>query len=153
MTGSSSQLWLWARSAKLTIIEAALVPRDSLEDEGHPRRVQCNTGVLGPGITRQEAELRLTHVNEVLQEVIHRYSAINRHHDIQLAFDALHGVAEEVLPIELRAIERAKQILLAYRRISARDAVHLAVMEQHGVSEILSFDFGFDSFPGITRLS
>jgi predicted nucleic acid-binding protein len=35
----------------------------------------------------------------------------------------------------------------------ARDALYLAVMEQHGIKRILSFDCGLDGFPGITRLS
>jgi predicted nucleic acid-binding protein len=34
-----------------------------------------------------------------------------------------------------------------------RDAVHLAVMEQHGIDRILTFDAGFEGFPGSTRLS
>lgn len=60
---------------------------------------------------------------------------------------------DEVLPVNLAAVERTKQIVLAYQRLSARDAVHLAVMEQHGIDTILSFDSGFDGFPGIARLS
>jgi hypothetical protein len=90
---------------------------------------------------------------EVLQEIIHRYNALNRQHDIQPAFDAVLNVVDEVLPIDLAAVERAKQIVLSYRGLSARDATHLAVMEQHGITQIFSFDKGFDSFPGITRLS
>jgi predicted nucleic acid-binding protein len=39
------------------------------------------------------------------------------------------------------------------RWLAARDALHLAVMEQHGINPILSFDSGFDGFPGIARLS
>jgi len=35
---------------------------------------------------------------------------------------------------------------------AARDALHIAVMEQHEVASILSFDAGFDGYPGITRL-
>jgi predicted nucleic acid-binding protein len=31
--------------------------------------------------------------------------------------------------------------------------VHLAVMGGHGIERILSFDTGFDGFPGVTRLS
>jgi uncharacterized protein len=49
--------------------------------------------------------------------------------------------------------ERAKQIVLGYRQLSARDAVHLAVMQHHGIEQIMTFDSGFDSFPGITRQS
>jgi uncharacterized protein len=58
-----------------------------------------------------------------------------------------------VLPIDGAAAERAKEIVLGHRRLSARDAVHLAVMEKHGIEQILSFDCGFDEFPGVTRLS
>lgn len=96
---------------------------------------------------------RLVTDSEVLQEILHRYGAINRRHDIQPAFDAILNAVDEVLPVDRDVIERAKQIVLGYRRLSARDAVHLAVMEQHGIDRILSFDAGFDGFPGITRLA
>jgi uncharacterized protein len=96
---------------------------------------------------------RLVTDAEVLQEILHRYVAINRRRDIQPAFDALLNVVDEVLPVDLAVVERAKQIVLAYQRLSARDAVHLAVMERHGIDKILTFDAGFDGFPGITRVS
>jgi predicted nucleic acid-binding protein len=96
---------------------------------------------------------RLVTDAEVLQEILHRYVAINRRHDIQPAFDALLNTVDEVLPVDRAVAERAKQIVLGYQRLSARDAVHLAVMEQHGIDGILTFDSGFDRFPGITRLS
>jgi len=89
---------------------------------------------------------------EVLQEILHRYSAVNLRDAIQPAFDALLAVVDDVFPIQRSAVERAKTILLARRRLSARDALHLAVMEEQGVSEILTFDAGYDGYPGITRL-
>ena len=96
---------------------------------------------------------RLVTDAEVLQEILQRYVAIDRRDAIQPAFDALLGVSDEVLAVDASAVERAKQIVLQYQRLSARDAVHLAVMERHGINEILSFDRGFDGFPGITRVS
>jgi predicted nucleic acid-binding protein len=96
---------------------------------------------------------RLVTDAEVLQEILHRYVAIDRRDAIQPAFDALLGVVDEVLNVDRRTVERAKQIVLGYRRLSARDAVHLSVMEQNGIHEILSFDSGLDAFPDITRLS
>jgi predicted nucleic acid-binding protein len=96
---------------------------------------------------------RLTTDAEVLQEILHRYVAIDRRDAIQPAFDALLGVVDEVLAVDNKTVERAKQIVLEYRRLSARDAIHLSIMERHGIERILSFDSGFDSFPGITRLS
>jgi uncharacterized protein len=96
---------------------------------------------------------RLVTDAEVLQEILHRYVAINRRDAMQPAFDALLGVADEVLSVDRSTAVRAKEIVMGHQKISARDAVHLAVMEQHGIERILSFDSGFDGFPGITRLS
>lgn len=96
---------------------------------------------------------RLVTDAEVLQEILRRYVAINRRDAIQPAFDAVLGIVDQVLAIDRAITERAKQIVLGYQQLSARDAVHLAVMEQHGIESILTFDSGFDVFPGITRLS
>ncbi len=96
---------------------------------------------------------RLVTDAEVLQEILHRYAAIDRRDAIQPAFDALLAVVDEVLPIDQAGIERAKQIVLEYRRLSARDALHVAIAEQYGIAEILSFDAGFDTVPGISRLA
>jgi uncharacterized protein len=90
---------------------------------------------------------------EVLQEILHRYVAIDRRDAIQPAFDALIGIVDQVLAVDRSIAERAKQIVLGYRQLSARDAVHIAVMERHGIEQIMTFDSGFDGFPGITRLS
>lgn len=96
---------------------------------------------------------RLVSDAEVLQEILHRYVSIGRPDAIQPAFNALLGVVDEVFSVDQSAVERAKQIVLGHRSLSARDAVHLAVMQIHGVRKILSFDQGFDGFPGITRVS
>jgi uncharacterized protein len=90
---------------------------------------------------------------EVLQEILHRYVAIDRRDAIQPAFDALIGIVDQVLAVDRPIAERAKQIVLGYRQLSARDAVHIAVMEHHGIEQIMTFDSGFDGFPGIARLS
>jgi uncharacterized protein len=90
---------------------------------------------------------------EVLQEIMHRYVAIDRRDAIQPAFDALIGIVDQVLAVDRSIAERAKQIVLGYRQLSARDAVHIAVMEHHGIEQIMTFDSGFDGFPGIRRLS
>ncbi len=95
---------------------------------------------------------RLVTDAEVLQEILHRYVAIDRRDAIQPAFDALLGVVDEVFPVDVSAAERAKKIVLGNKRLSSRDAVHLAVMEQQGVERIMSFDAGFDGFPGIKRV-
>ena len=88
---------------------------------------------------------RLVTDAEVLQEILHRYVAIDRR-------DAILGVVDEVFPVEAPAVERAKAIVLGSRKLSARDALHVSVMERCRVARILSFDTGFDGLPGIERI-
>jgi len=95
---------------------------------------------------------RLVTDAEVLQEILHRYASIERRDAIQPAFEALLGVVDEVFPVDLSGVERAKMIVLGSVTLSARDALHLAVMKKQGVDRILSFDRGFDEFPGIERI-
>jgi predicted nucleic acid-binding protein len=66
---------------------------------------------------------------------------------------AAHTSARHSLLHPQATAERAKEIVMGHRLMPARDAVHLAIMGQHGIKRILSFDSGFDSFSGITRLS
>lgn len=95
---------------------------------------------------------RLVTDAEVLQEILHRYAAIQRREAIQPAFDVLLSVADEVYPVERADVEAAKTVLMGHHDISSRDALHLAVMGRHGVPTIFSFDRGFDGYPGVKRL-
>jgi len=115
----------------------------------HPNKANAERLLEKLAIERQ----RLVTDAEVLQEILHRYVAIDRRDAIQPAFDAILHVVDQVLPVDQTVVERAKQIVLGYRQLSARDAVHLSVMEQNGIEQILSFDSGFDAVPGITRLA
>jgi len=115
----------------------------------HPNKVAAQRLLEKVLLDRQ----RLVTDAEVFQEILHRYVSINRRDAIQPAFDALLAMVDEVIPVDRETVENAKQIVLGYRQLSARHAVHLAVMRQHGIDQILSFDSGFDQFPGITRLS
>lgn len=95
---------------------------------------------------------RLVTDAEAFQEILHRYAAIDRRDAIQPAFDALLGVADEVLPIELDDVSMAKDLLATHPNLSARDALHVAVMRRHRIACVLSFDRAFDTVPGIERL-
>jgi hypothetical protein len=118
---------------------------------GPPHRHKADAQRLVEGLIANGQ--RLVTDAEVFQEILHRYSAAKRHAVIQPAFDTLLGFVDEVFSVDRAAVERAKQIVLGYPNLSARDAVHLAIMEHHGMDRILSFDSGFDAFPGITRIS
>jgi uncharacterized protein len=90
---------------------------------------------------------------EVLQEILHRFVAIRREDDIDPAFEVLLSVVDIVYPIEEADVQRARRLLRRVERVSARDALHLAIMQRHDVDEVLSFDAGLDSMPGIRRRS
>ncbi len=90
---------------------------------------------------------------EVYQEILHRYTAIKRPAAIDAAFESLDGIADDVLDFGMSEIRVARDIIGAVDGISARDALHLAVMRKAGTNRILSFDRGFDLAPGIERLA
>ncbi len=113
----------------------------------HPNKAAART-LLERAIT--DHEILVTDA-EVLQEILDRYVAIDRRDAIEPATAALLSVADEVFPVERADVERARRLVLT-TPLSARDAIHLAVMRRRGVDRILSFDRGFDGHEGITRL-
>ena len=104
-------------------------------------------------LLREAAERgqRLVTDVEVLQEILHRYSAVRRPEAIQPAWSALVAVVDEVMPIDLHDLETAKGVVLGGYGLSARDAVHIAVMLRHEIEEIMTFDAGFDRHPAVRR--
>ncbi len=90
---------------------------------------------------------------EVLQEILHRYTAIHRKEAIQPAFDLLYGVIDEIFDVTEKIVMGAKELVLAYSKLSARDAVHAAHMKQLKVDSIFTFDQGFDILPHLKRIS
>jgi predicted nucleic acid-binding protein len=89
---------------------------------------------------------------EVFEELLHRYTAISRPDAIEPAFEVLLGIVDVVHPVELEDVQKARRLLEATPRLSARDAVHGAVMRRHDITRILTFDAGFDAIEGIERL-
>jgi predicted nucleic acid-binding protein len=114
----------------------------------HPHKVDAQQ-LLEDAVARGE---RLVTDVEVFQEILHRYVAIGRRDAIQPAFDALLGVVDQVFDVTMAEVRRAKDLVHGLGRLSARDALHLAVMASHKVTRILSFDRAFDGVPGVTRL-
>jgi predicted nucleic acid-binding protein len=114
----------------------------------HPHKIDARR-MLEQSIAAGE---RLCTDAEVLQEILHRYAAINRRDAIQPAFEVILNTADQIFSIEREDSERAKDIVLGYNSLSARDALHIAVMERYGISTILTFDRGYSLYPGITVL-
>ena len=97
------------------------------------------------------ANERLVTSAEVFQEILHRYVAIDRRDAIQPAFDTLVGVVDEVIGIEYADVQRARDFVQGVSGLSARDALHVAVMARRDIECIMTFDTAFDRLAGVIR--
>jgi len=114
----------------------------------HPHKVDARR-LLERAVAEKR---RLITDAEVLQEILHRFVAIDRRDAIQPCFEVLLEVVDEVLPVDLEIVEGARDIVIGHPDLTARDAVHLAIMRVHGIEQILTFDRHFDGLPGIQRM-
>lgn len=114
----------------------------------HPHKTEAQV-ILERVIAAGE---RLVTDAEVLQEILHRYTGIEKREAIGPALQITLDIVDEVFPIQKAEVLRAAEIAQHRARLSARDAVHIAVMERHGIRSILSFDGDFDHWPGIQRI-
>jgi hypothetical protein len=81
---------------------------------------------------------------EVLQEILHRYKALGVADDGFGLVDAITRLPIPVLPIAEADVVEARRLMERFEDLSARDAVHLGVMQQRGIERILTYDRGFD---------
>lgn len=95
---------------------------------------------------------RLVTDAEVLQEILHCYTAIGRRDAIGPAMHLTLDLVDEVFSIDKTDVIRAGGIVQSHSNFSARDALHIAVMERQSVRSILTFDSDFDRWPGLRRL-
>jgi predicted nucleic acid-binding protein len=89
---------------------------------------------------------------EVLQEILYRYAALKRLDLAGAVYDLFVQLCPTVFPVTLADTDRAKALLTGTAGLSARDAVHAAVMANHDISRIATFDQGFDRVKGIQRI-
>jgi predicted nucleic acid-binding protein len=115
----------------------------------HPLREPCQR------LLERVADGRLEAVTsvEVVQEILHRFSALGRPEiGAAMARDTLDLFAP-VLPITHATMRRMPDLIEQYHGLAARDLVHVATCLEEGITEIVSPDRGFDAVPGIHRLA
>ena len=115
----------------------------------HPHKIDAQL-ILENLVAAKE---RLVCDAEVLQEILHRYAAIDCREAIAPALNVLLGLVDEVISIDRADVLRASSIITGPGKPGARDALHIAVMERHGISTIFSFDKDYDRWPGLSRIS
>ena len=89
---------------------------------------------------------------EVYQEILHRYAAIDRRAAVADAFDLLDSLAVSVFVITRADVGIASEIAARNPSLSARDCLHLAVMQANGIDRVLTFDQGFTDHSGVEIL-
>ena len=90
---------------------------------------------------------------EVLQEIIHRYTAIRRWSQGRRLFDEFSALmVGRIESVHALDVMIAARLADRYSRLSARDCLHTAVMQRLGVNRIASTDTRFDQVDGIERL-
>ncbi len=96
-------------------------------------------------------EVEATIDAEVLQEILHRYRAINRWEDGKQVYDLTRRLFPVVIPVTARILDRARQLLDTDATIMARDALHAAVVLEERLDGVASFDRDFDRIAGVAR--
>jgi predicted nucleic acid-binding protein len=89
---------------------------------------------------------------EVLREILYRYSSLHRLDLARDVYDLFVEICPVILGVTLADTDRARDLVCGLAGISARDAVQAAVMLNHDIEWIATFDAGFDGVPGIRRL-
>jgi len=88
---------------------------------------------------------------EVLQEILLRYRSIHRWADGRAVYDHARAIFPMVMPITAEVLDVARGLLDKNIGISARDALHAAVVAAYDLEGICSYDQGFDHVPGLRR--
>jgi len=89
---------------------------------------------------------------EVLQEILYRYTAIGRRDLARSVYDLFVSVCPTVYDVTLADTDTARDLVAEFPARSARDCVHAAVMQNHAIELIATYDEGFDAIPGIHRV-
>lgn len=100
----------------------------------------------------RSGEVDICTSTEILQEILYRYAALKRLDLAASVYDLFVQLCPTVFPVALADTDRARLLLANTHGISVRDAIHAAVMLNHDLSDIATFDEGFDRIEGIERV-
>lgn len=89
---------------------------------------------------------------ETLQEILHRYRAIDRWSDGRRVYDYARRIFSTVFEITADTTDVAKALMEEHPTLIARDALHAAVVQLHQLSAICSYDTDFDEIAELRRI-
>ena len=97
----------------------------------------------------QRGDIHAVTSTEVLQEILHRYHRLGHPEVAREVYALVVQLCAEVLPITIADTDACVDLLRDVRG-SVRDALHVAVMRNHEVDVVATYDAGFDEF-GVRR--
>ncbi len=119
-----------------------------LVGQAHPNKLDAQLTLDRLAAERQ----RLVTSGEVFQELLHRYVSAERYDKVESSFELLRAIVDDVFAVEQDDVLLAKDLVYAHPKLAVRDAVHAAAMRRREITEILTFDSGFDELADIERL-
>jgi len=114
----------------------------------HPLREPCRKALERAVASR----IALVTDAEVLQELLHRYFAIDKPEVARSVYQSTTRLCDEILQVGETHTARALELLMRHRRLSPRDAIHIATMESRGLRRLLSTDQDFDGISEVIRI-
>jgi predicted nucleic acid-binding protein len=92
---------------------------------------------------------------EIIQEILYRYGAIQHWDTATTLAENLLDLVPTVYPVDTTDIRKAIELFKKYapQGVTARDVLHAAVMQNNGLTYIISMDEHFDRLEGLTRIA
>jgi predicted nucleic acid-binding protein len=88
----------------------------------------------------------------VIQEILHRFTAIDRRLVGAQMAEAALDIFAPVLPINEAIMRKMPNLVAKYQQLSARDLVHVATCDVAGIDLIVSPDRGLDQVEELARI-
>lgn len=101
-----------------------------------------------------EGELLAAVDTEIIQEILYRYGALQEWQMATTMATNLLELVSVVYPVTSADIKLTVALFTQYasKGVRARDLIHVAVMRNNGLTEIVSTDVHFDQIGGVKRL-
>lgn len=100
----------------------------------------------------EQHHLRVVTNTEVIQEILYRYTSIDRRALAVETSQLVMEIVEEVFSVTADDMQLVTQLVLQHPHVNVRDAVHAATMLHHRVRSILTADRHFDHFTQLRRI-
>lgn len=114
----------------------------------HPHKQPCARLLERIGLGQVDAGIDA----ETLQELLHRYWALDRWADALLVYGLTRRLLPAVLPITGEIVDQAQLLMERYRTLTARDAIHAGAAQIHDLTAICSYDRDFDIIANLRRV-